>query len=148
MSPPHHSRLTSCSQGRRRGDASTSSPRTAPRALAVQRGVKQRQRSSSSTVATRAVSGIRSRIASAITTDLKVTILHDQAKSGRTILEKFERDAATAAFAVAIFTGDDVRGPQATRYHRRPHGSLGWGPPAAYAASLTTNKSEKPARLS
>ena len=31
---------------------------------------------------------------------------------------------------------------------RRPHSSLGWRPPAAYAASLTTNKSEKPARLS
>ena len=31
--------------------------------------------------------------------------------------------------------------------HRRPHSSLGWRPPA-YAASLTTNKSEKPARLS
>jgi len=26
--------------------------------------------------------------------------------------------------------------------HRRPHSSLGWRPPAAYAASLTTNKSE------
>jgi transposase InsO family protein len=32
--------------------------------------------------------------------------------------------------------------------HRRPHSSLGWRPPTAYAASLTTNKSEKPARLS
>jgi len=32
--------------------------------------------------------------------------------------------------------------------HRRPHTSLGWRPPAAYAASLTTDKSEKPARLS
>ncbi len=27
--------------------------------------------------------------------------------------------------------------------HRRPHSSLGWRPPAAHAASLTTNKSEK-----
>src|SRR5918995_1128019 len=32
--------------------------------------------------------------------------------------------------------------------HRRPHSSLGWRPPTAYAASLTTNKSEKPARRS
>jgi putative transposase len=32
--------------------------------------------------------------------------------------------------------------------HRWPHSSLGWRPPAAYAARLTTNKSEKPARLS
>lgn len=35
-----------------------------------------------------------------------------------------------------------------TIYNHRPHSSLGWRPPAAYAASLTTNKSEKPARLS
>jgi putative transposase len=32
--------------------------------------------------------------------------------------------------------------------HRRPHSSPGWRPPAADAASLTTNKPEKPARLS
>jgi Integrase core domain len=32
--------------------------------------------------------------------------------------------------------------------YRRPHSSLGWRLPAAYAVSLTTNKSEKPARLS
>jgi hypothetical protein len=32
--------------------------------------------------------------------------------------------------------------------HRRPHSSLGWRLPAAYAASLSTKKSEKPARLS
>jgi putative transposase len=32
--------------------------------------------------------------------------------------------------------------------HRRPHSSLGWRLPAAYVASLTTNKSEKLARLS
>jgi hypothetical protein len=33
-------------------------------------------------------------------------------------------------------------------HHRQPHSSPGWRPPAAYAASLTTNKPEKPARLS
>jgi transposase InsO family protein len=32
--------------------------------------------------------------------------------------------------------------------HRRPHSSLGWRPPAACAASTTTDTSEKPARLS
>jgi transposase InsO family protein len=31
--------------------------------------------------------------------------------------------------------------------HRQPHNSLGWRRSAAYVASLTTNKSEKPARL-
>ena len=32
--------------------------------------------------------------------------------------------------------------------HRRPHGSHGWRPPAADAARLATNTSEKPARRS
>lgn len=32
--------------------------------------------------------------------------------------------------------------------HERPHSSLGWRTPAAYAATLTTNKEQKPAQLS
>ena len=32
--------------------------------------------------------------------------------------------------------------------HKRPHSSLGWRPPTAYAASLTTKAKEKTARLS
>ena len=32
--------------------------------------------------------------------------------------------------------------------HKRPHSSLGWRPPAAYAASLTSKPMEKTARLS
>jgi predicted nucleotide-binding protein len=35
-------------------------------------------------------------------------ILHEQASSGATLIEKLERYAATAAFAVVIATGDDV----------------------------------------
>ena len=38
-------------------------------------------------------------------------ILHDQPNSGRTIIEKFERYAAAAGFAVVILTPDDVGGP-------------------------------------
>jgi putative transposase len=32
--------------------------------------------------------------------------------------------------------------------HKRRHGSLGWKPPAAYAASLNRQPDEQPARLS
>jgi transposase InsO family protein len=35
-----------------------------------------------------------------------------------------------------------------TYNHKRPHSSLGWKPPAAYAASLRTESKEGPARLS
>ncbi|WP_083649872.1 TIR domain-containing protein [Amycolatopsis sp. CB00013] len=35
-------------------------------------------------------------------------ILHEQANSGQTIIEKFEEHAATAAYAVVIATGDDL----------------------------------------
>jgi predicted nucleotide-binding protein len=40
-------------------------------------------------------------------TTLDVVILHDQASEGRTIIEKFEDHAGSAAFAVVILTGDD-----------------------------------------
>lgn len=40
-------------------------------------------------------------------TEMKATILHEQPNAGRTILEKFEEYADRAAFAVALFTGDD-----------------------------------------
>jgi predicted nucleotide-binding protein len=40
-------------------------------------------------------------------TNLRPVILHEQPSSGRTIIEKFEDHAATAAFAVVLLTGDD-----------------------------------------
>jgi predicted nucleotide-binding protein len=43
-------------------------------------------------------------------TNLRPVILHEQASSGRTIIEKFEDHAATAAFAVVLLTGDDEGG--------------------------------------
>lgn len=39
---------------------------------------------------------------------LETTILHEQANEGRTIIEKFERYAEQAGFAVVIMTGDDI----------------------------------------
>jgi predicted nucleotide-binding protein len=41
---------------------------------------------------------------------LNVVILHEQPGQGRTVIEKFEDHAATAAFAVVLLTPDDVGG--------------------------------------
>lgn len=41
--------------------------------------------------------------------DLEVTILHEQADRGRTIIEKFE-DHASVGYAVVLLTGDDIGG--------------------------------------
>jgi Predicted nucleotide-binding protein containing TIR-like domain len=43
-------------------------------------------------------------------TELEPVILHEQANSGRTIIEKFEDHASRAAFAVILLTGDDDGG--------------------------------------
>jgi predicted nucleotide-binding protein len=43
-------------------------------------------------------------------TGREVTVLHEQANAGRTILEKFEHHAAVAAFAVVLLTADDEGG--------------------------------------
>jgi predicted nucleotide-binding protein len=41
-------------------------------------------------------------------TNRDVTVLHEQANGGRTILEKFEHHAAGAAYAVVLLTADDL----------------------------------------
>jgi len=41
-------------------------------------------------------------------TGREVTVLHEQANEGRTVLEKFETHAAEAAFAVVLLTADDA----------------------------------------
>jgi len=41
-----------------------------------------------------------------------VIVLHEQANAGQTVLEKFERHAEGAAYAVVLLTGDDVGGEQ------------------------------------
>lgn len=43
-------------------------------------------------------------------TGREVIVLHEQANAGRTILEKFEDHASSAAFAVVLLTGDDEGG--------------------------------------
>jgi predicted nucleotide-binding protein len=39
-----------------------------------------------------------------------VIVLHEQINNGRTILEKFEQHAASAAYAVVLLTADDEGG--------------------------------------
>jgi predicted nucleotide-binding protein len=46
----------------------------------------------------------------AAVTEREPVILHEQANSGRTIIEKFEDYAGSAAFAVILLTGDDDGG--------------------------------------
>lgn len=41
---------------------------------------------------------------------IEVVILHEQANTGRTLIEKFEAHASTAQFAVVLLTADDVGG--------------------------------------
>ena len=55
----------------------------------------------------------------AAVTDLEPVILHEQANSGRTIIEKFEGHAGRAAFAVVLLTGDDDSGVRGSG-ERRP----------------------------
>jgi hypothetical protein len=43
-------------------------------------------------------------------TSRDVIVLHEQADSGRTLLEKFEAHAVTASYAVVLLSGDDVGG--------------------------------------
>ena len=43
--------------------------------------------------------------------ELKVTILHEQANKGRTLIEKFE-DYSNVGFAVVLLTPDDRGGPK------------------------------------
>jgi hypothetical protein len=62
--------------------------------------------------------------------DLAPVILHEQANSGRTIIEKFEDHASEAAFAVVLLTGDDdgrIRGSgeQRRELDRTLYSSLG-----------------------
>jgi len=54
-------------------------------------------------------------------TQREVIVLHEQANSGRTILEKLEAHAARSSYAVVILTADDEGGIAATTL-RRPRG--------------------------
>lgn len=53
-------------------------------------------------------------------TGAKPTILHEQTNGGRTLIEKFEHNALSAGYAVALLTADDVgRSASATDDHKR-----------------------------
>ncbi|WP_216857589.1 TIR domain-containing protein [Burkholderia sp. S171] len=52
--------------------------------------------------------GVREEVARFVATlGLEPVILHEQANQGRTILTKFQEEAATAGFAIVLLTGDD-----------------------------------------
>ena len=56
-------------------------------------------------------------------TDRQVAILHEQPNSGRTLIEKFEHNAASAAHAVVLLTADDIGRAKATDpSQERPRG--------------------------
>jgi len=90
------------------------------------------------------------------TTGQRPIILHEQADSGRTIIEKFEDHASEAGFAVVILTADDVgseRGAQTLNPRARQNvvlelgffiGTLGRGSVVA----LYENGVERPSDLS
>jgi predicted nucleotide-binding protein len=50
---------------------------------------------------------------------LNPIILHEQANGGKTIIEKFEKHAGVAGFAVVLLTSDDVGGPSADQLQSR-----------------------------
>lgn len=45
------------------------------------------------------------------TTDREVTVLHEKPNAGNTLIEKFEKHASSAAFAVVLLTADDLGCP-------------------------------------
>ncbi len=47
--------------------------------------------------------------------DYKVTILSEQPNRGEALIEKFEREAKAAAFAIVILSADDVGGPKSAK---------------------------------
>lgn len=51
---------------------------------------------------------------------LEAIILHEQANEGKTIIEKFERDASRVKFAVIIFTPDDIGYPKNKPNEQKP----------------------------
>src|SRR6516162_4191419 len=61
---------------------------------------------------------------------LNVKILHGQPNEGRTIIEKFEKYAGLAGFAVVLLTPDDVGGPDRENLRRRARqnviGEMSW----------------------
>ena len=65
---------------------------------------------------------IREQVARTINEDggRKAVILHEQANRGQTLIEKFERHASEAGWAVILLTADDVGGTSEDDLHPRP----------------------------
>lgn len=51
---------------------------------------------------------------------LEAIILHEQANEGKTVIEKFERDASQVVAAVIIMTGDDIGYPKNKTEEQKP----------------------------
>lgn len=51
---------------------------------------------------------------------LEAVILHEQANEGKTVIEKFERDASLVEAAIIIMTGDDVGYPKNKLQEQKP----------------------------
>jgi predicted nucleotide-binding protein len=64
---------------------------------------------------------IREQVARTINEDggRTAVILHEQANRGQTLIEKFERHASEAGWAVILLTADDVGGTSAHDLHPR-----------------------------
>jgi predicted nucleotide-binding protein len=54
-------------------------------------------------------------------TGRKAVVLHEESNDGRTIIERFEHHATSAAYATVLLTGDD-EGGEASKTDRRPRG--------------------------
>lgn len=52
--------------------------------------------------------------------DLEAIILHEQPNEGKTIIEKFERDASQVSFSVVILTPDDIGYPKNKEKDAKP----------------------------
>lgn len=52
--------------------------------------------------------------------EVAVVILHEQANRGMTIIEKFEKHASRAKFAIALFTPDDIGYPLGAEERKQP----------------------------
>lgn len=51
---------------------------------------------------------------------LEAIILHEQANQGKTVIEKFERDASQVQFAIILLTPDDVGYPKNKQDDAKP----------------------------
>src|SRR6266851_1744307 len=119
-SAPRITRLRTCascartsSQKYRNWNPSTTVSTCGPRRTtghprAAQRGPRTTARSSSSTAAIRCAERVARTVKEA--TGRQTIILREQASLGRTLIEKFEHNAAKVSYAIVVLTPDDEGG--------------------------------------